>query len=216
MKDGLGNASVDTIEVGRVDNTKPTITDIKSEVKDMEMYITGGTATAGPDGIATAAPAPTQPSNPSKYAQITVTANDMNKKLGKEGSGVEAYALTQSKDMPNNEAWQKHNVLGANKPGTYYLWVKDKAGNIADLKVLKVKDDFTVEIGEDEIVVDKPEDGKYGKPSDEKEETKDGNKDKTDNTPKTADNTAIYVLLSLLIISFMVMVITKRKRTRRY
>ena len=58
VRDGLGNAGVETIKVGRVDNTKPTITDIKSEAKDMEMYITGGTVTAGPDGIATAAPAP--------------------------------------------------------------------------------------------------------------------------------------------------------------
>ncbi|MBQ8044629.1 MAG: hypothetical protein IJ272_10895, partial [Clostridia bacterium] len=205
VRDGLGNAGVETIKVGKVDNTKPTITDVKGEVKDMEMYITAKDSSTGE-----AAPAPTAPTNPEKYAHITVTANDLNKKLNKEGSKVAGYALTTSKETPNKEAWQTINCLAATKPGTYYLWVKDNAGNIADLKVITVKDDFTIEVGDKDIVVDVPEDEKYAKPDTEKEDTnkkEDGNK--TDDTPKTADGTAIYLLGALLLVSGAVMVIVR-------
>lgn len=64
---------------------------------------------------------------------ITVTANDINQKLGKSGSGVSEYGLSSSKDIQPT-SWQTSNVLSTTKKGTQYVWVKDLVGNISVAK----------------------------------------------------------------------------------
>lgn len=102
IKDSLGNISTKTIEIGKIDGTKPTITN-------------------------------TSVASEKHKATITVTANDKHETLG-EGSGVSKYAITTSNTAPTS-GWQDSNVLTVNTSGTYYVWVKDAAGNVSSKSV---------------------------------------------------------------------------------
>ena len=96
VKDGLGNAALETIKVGRVDNTKPTITQIKDD-KNFEVTTTEIGAET--------------PDNKPIGVILTISANDLNTVLNKEGSGVAGYAITKTKDSPNVEEWKEANEL---------------------------------------------------------------------------------------------------------
>ena len=65
--------------------------------------------------------------------KLTVTANDRNTILNKEGSGVKYYAVTTSEVIPdeNSSVWQTSNVLTVPEGTQYYVWAKDAAGNIS-------------------------------------------------------------------------------------
>ena len=102
-KDGLNNEAVKTVTISNLDNTAPTITktDISSSVGS---------------------------------ASVTVTANDKKNFGGggigvKDGSGVTGYAISTSNKTPSN--FQTSNVLTVNKSSTYYVFVKDKVGNVS-------------------------------------------------------------------------------------
>ena len=191
LRDGLGNATKEVIKVGKIDNTKPTIEELKFALNQMEIVDSLGGGGSEPVG-----------------ALITVVANDKNTKLNAEGSGVCGYALTKTNETPKAEEWKETDTLEAKEAGTYYLWVKDRAGNLADVKVLKVKDDFSVEIVEDIPVEDEP---KLDNPKDEDDKKKDDKGD--DNTPKTGDNTPVLVVALMAISSLIVLVIIRRKKS---
>ena len=70
--------------------------------------------------------------------QITVTANDLNKTLNMEGSGVSKYALTWTSAPPQDSDWQDSNILNVSGNGTYYIWVKDAVGNISECYKVRI------------------------------------------------------------------------------
>ena len=69
---------------------------------------------------------------------VTVEANDVNNTLKREGSGIRGYAISKSKEVPSDNVFQKDNNLTVKEAGTYYLWVKDNAGNLSEMKTVKV------------------------------------------------------------------------------
>ena len=54
--------------------------------------------------------------------EITITATD-------EGSGIAKYAISTTTEVPVE--WSESNSIKTTKDGTFYVWVKDKVGNIA-------------------------------------------------------------------------------------
>ena len=62
---------------------------------------------------------------------VTITANDINEKLGQEGSGVGGYAITNTKQLPEDSMYQENNEIQLQESGIYYVYVKDKVGNIS-------------------------------------------------------------------------------------
>lgn len=69
---------------------------------------------------------------------VTIEANDINTKLNKEGSGISGYAISKSKEVPTENAFQTSNILNIEKSGKYYVWVKDNAGNISEIKQIEI------------------------------------------------------------------------------
>lgn len=65
---------------------------------------------------------------------ITIEANDINTKLNKEGSGISGYAISKSREVPTDNSFQTSNTFTVEKTGKYYIWVKDKAGNLSETK----------------------------------------------------------------------------------
>lgn len=76
-------------------------------------------------------------SSDKKSVNITVSANDINQTLGKSGSGISGYAVTTSNTAPSS--FQSSNTLTVNKNGTYYIWVRDVAGNISGAQQIIVR-----------------------------------------------------------------------------
>ena len=107
VRDGLGNAAKEVIKVGKIDNTKPTVEELKFSLNK---------EVGTPEGE--------QVSDKAIGALITVKANDRNTKLGAEGSGVAGYALTKTKENPKEEEWVTTDTLEAKEAGTYYLRTK--------------------------------------------------------------------------------------------
>ena len=70
--------------------------------------------------------------------KITIQANDINQTLNKEGSGIVGYAITRSKENPKEEDFQESNIFEKSSSGTYYVWVKDKAGNLAERTEIEI------------------------------------------------------------------------------
>ena len=222
LRDGLGNATKEVIKVGKIDNTKPTVTDIKGEVVESTLETSGGNTTADNTSATagtTATATPTMSSNTTtKYAVVTVTANDLNTKLNAEGSGVAGYAVTTTQTLPKDEEWQKDNKLTIKEKGTYYLWVKDLAGNIADITVINVKDDFTIEVQKDKIVyndTEKVEEINIPAKEEAKESTDKSDKEAMDATPKTADATSIALTVVVLLVSGIAMIVIVNKKRKR-
>lgn len=121
LRDGLGNARREYITIGRIDNTKPTITSINHKKKNGNIVLELGT-------------------------------DDYSRKMKKQGSGVACYAITTTPYQPTE--WQEKNELKVSKSGLYYIWAKDKAGNIADFRIVKVDDDLNVSIDKKPPVID--------------------------------------------------------------
>lgn len=67
---------------------------------------------------------------------VTISANDRNEVLGKEGSGVSGYAITLTQEKPSDSAYQTSNVFQIRGNGTCYIWVKDKVGNLSERQEL--------------------------------------------------------------------------------
>lgn len=69
---------------------------------------------------------------------ITVEANDINTKLNKEGSGISGYAISRSREVPTDNSFQTNNTFTVEKTGKYYIWVKDKAGNLSETMQIEI------------------------------------------------------------------------------
>lgn len=214
LRDGLGNATKEVIKVGKVDNTKPTVTDIKGEVSEVATNSSNDTtATTATDTTVTT-------TGNQKCAVITVTANDMNTKLKAEGSGIAGYAVSTKLEKPEKDKWQESNKLTITEKGNYYLWVKDGAENIADIAVITVKDDFTIEVAKDRIEYkdnnkDNNISGEVVKETTEnKNDSNTQNGDKMDETPKTADSSHIAMAVVLLLASGIVIASVRNKKKR--
>ena len=76
---------------------------------------------------------------------ITVTANDKNTTLNKEGSGVSEYGYSASNDS-GKATWQTSNVITISKAGTYYVWAKDAVGNISTSQSVTVNIQYNLTI----------------------------------------------------------------------
>lgn len=63
--------------------------------------------------------------------KVTIEANDLNEELGKEGSGIAGYAITASKELPIDALYSKSKTITVTTPGTYHVYVKDNAENLA-------------------------------------------------------------------------------------
>ena len=105
--DAVGNITIIKNTVTKLDATPPTIVSVSQIKQDLGNNFTN--------------------------AKITVTANDINQKLNKTGSGVIGYAMTETNRAPdlNSNLWQTSNILTAVHNKTYYIWAKDLAGNIS-------------------------------------------------------------------------------------
>jgi hypothetical protein len=157
---------------------------------------------------------------------VAISANDFSKKLNAEGSGVSRYAITDSILLPTEDKWQTSNDIQITRAGTYYLWVKDVAGNVGDVLRIKVDDNLDINI-KDKYIYDK---GKINKDKIDKDtKEKNHNKDiddmekndvdkydldKYDDTPKTGDDTDVQIYGLYLTLSFvgMIILISCRKR----
>lgn len=68
-------------------------------------------------------------------------ANDCTKVVvdaSDAGSGIAGYAITTTNTAPNTSAYQASNELKIYKSGTYYVWVKDKVGQVSAAKSVVV------------------------------------------------------------------------------
>ncbi len=63
--------------------------------------------------------------------KVSIEANDINEKLGQEGSGIAGYAITRSKELPVDVLYSESATITITASGTYYIYVKDNAGNLA-------------------------------------------------------------------------------------
>lgn len=112
-EDGLGNIATEYVKLGNLDNTAPTITNLNKSLNETEEI---------------------------SKLDISVEANDINITLGKSGSGVSHYAITNSNNIPdeNSDIWQESNLFEITENRTYYVWAKDLVGNISSPKELVV------------------------------------------------------------------------------
>lgn len=106
FKDGTGNITTAFVNVYNLDNTDPVIT--ITSVSDVF--------------------------NTSKEAigwKIDIAGNDYNSELKKDGSGIVGYALTKTTQAPEDSDYNSIPSFSINHSGSYYVWVKDAAGNVA-------------------------------------------------------------------------------------
>lgn len=104
IKDAVGNVTTEFIEIYNLDNTNPTIESV-SIVDALNS------------------------SNEAYAWEVNVAGNDINKSLSKSGAGITGYALTNNKSKPSASMYTA-NVPIATHSGTYYVWVRDGAGNV--------------------------------------------------------------------------------------
>ena len=69
---------------------------------------------------------------------VTINANDINEKLGQEGSGISGYAITKTKQLPEDNMYKENNEIQLQEAGTYYVYVKDNVGNISARYTLEI------------------------------------------------------------------------------
>ena len=128
-KDGLGNLSTTTFVLDKIDNTKPTIEKLDKTIDVVEVL----SANSEEENI-TSLVEPTTTS----YAKVTIMANDINERLGLEGSGVTQYGIKSSNS--NEIVWYDTNEIEINENGTYYIYVKDLVGNISSPMILVINE----------------------------------------------------------------------------
>ena len=126
-KDGLGNLSTTTLVLDKIDNTKPTIEKLDKTIDVVEVL----SANSEEENINPI----TEPTTTS-YAKVIIMANDINERLGLEGSGITQYGIKSSNS--NEIDWYDANEIEIDKNGTYYVYVKDLVGNISSPMILVV------------------------------------------------------------------------------
>lgn len=74
------------------------------------------------------------------YASILITDHDYSEKYKKDGSGVAAWTVTQSKTVEPVSWNTSRDAVKVYKSGVYYVWVRDLKGNVSlpyEIKVSK-------------------------------------------------------------------------------
>lgn len=125
IRDGLGNARREVIQIGKVDNTKPTI-------KNME-YVKDNSG-----------------------VNVKITGDDYSKELEAQGSGVSYYGFTES-SIQEPTSWSNNSTLRITTAGDYYIWVKDKAGNVGDVVKVAVTPQYDLIVPEKDVTVNAEE-----------------------------------------------------------
>lgn len=69
---------------------------------------------------------------------VIVEANDRNEKLEKEGSGIIGYRISRKEEVPGERTFQTSNQFRNLEKGIYYLYVKDKVGNISKIEKVEI------------------------------------------------------------------------------
>lgn len=64
---------------------------------------------------------------------LKIQANDINSEIQQEGSGVSEYTISTTKEMPSDILFQTKSEFNVEAGRTYYVWVKDKAGNYSSM-----------------------------------------------------------------------------------
>ena len=82
-------------------------------------------------------------STESNGLKLTIIADDYCEQLKAQGSGVTGYAITRTADS-DPTSWSTNNVQRVTGYGIYYVWVRDRVGNISDVRQINVKPDFTI------------------------------------------------------------------------
>lgn len=110
FKDAVGNITTEFVIIKNLDNTAPTIESLDWEdAFDAEGQVTGW--------------------------NVLSAANDQNEKLEQDGSGIVGYALVNMESgSPMEQFYGLDNRFFVLHSGSYYLWVKDAAGNVARVK----------------------------------------------------------------------------------
>ena len=72
--------------------------------------------------------------------KVIIEANDINEKLGKEGSGIAGYSISTSRELPTDRNYGSSNEIEIEKAGTYYIYVKDNTGNISARYTLEISE----------------------------------------------------------------------------
>lgn len=111
LQDGLGNNTMKRVTISNIDNTAPTILNVNKALNTNRNNV-----------------------------QLSVTANDYNNTINKEGSGITGYAITTTNTAPGLSNFQESNTFTVTNNGTYYIWAKDLVGNISQARVVTVDD----------------------------------------------------------------------------
>ena len=132
----IGTFKIQTSKGG--ENWKDGISQLFAENGTMYVILTdginyGGAATVNVTNIDTTKPVVTE---------ATATTNSIKIIATDEASGIEGYAVTTSNTAPTDASYTKIAntktfetiVTGKTEGTTYYIWVKDQAGNISNAK----------------------------------------------------------------------------------
>ena len=116
-KDELGNLSTTTFVIDKIDNTAPTIEKVDKEISSTEVLSATSEEETHNNEV-----------QENEYATLVITANDINEKLGLEGSGIVKYGVQKGNE---NIVWYDTNQIEITENGTYYIYAQDLVGNIS-------------------------------------------------------------------------------------
>jgi hypothetical protein len=126
---------------------------------------------------------------------------------------VAYYALVDRYAIPNEEQWNSSNEIEVTNPGKYYLWVKDRAGNIGNTVIVNIKDDLSGDVNiNNKLIYDKAK-----KENDTKDSKKTDAEDIKgyDETPATGDRKYVYVYIIMAILSGVGICIMYKAKIRK-
>ena len=71
---------------------------------------------------------------------INATLDEKTITINSKDTDIDKYIVTTTSDIPeiNDNGWQQENTKTLTEDGTYYVWAKDKAGNISEAKMVVI------------------------------------------------------------------------------
>ncbi len=106
-----------------------------NDMRGVAIYLKDGAGNVSTYGLRVDKIDSTEPTitavNKTAEGVYTVTANDIDTKLGQSGSGVVEYAYSKYPDWWTNLDYQTSPDLNISKRGHYYVFAKDGAGNFS-------------------------------------------------------------------------------------
>lgn len=118
-----------------VRTSNPSLPDAHSEVWEFQLRVDNVKPMIGGRSV--------KPNSDGNGAQVEVTG------LADADSGVESYYYSENSTQPSEDSswiavWADHFSFQSTKNTTYYVWVKDRAGNISDVQSFAVNGGATV------------------------------------------------------------------------